>query len=75
MFTIWINFFHSRVTQLVIFSANVAIPISLIKKKDGGDVMFIVYIRVDEAYLSKDDLEYAIMVSYSKKQFCHHSLL
>ncbi len=67
--------FHSRVTQLVIFSANVAIPTSLIKKKDVENVMFVVFVQVDEAYLSKYDLEYAIMVSYSKKQFCHHNLL
>ncbi len=38
-------------------------------------MMFVVFVQVDEAYLSKDNLEYAIMVSYSKKQFCHHNLL
>ncbi len=57
------KFFHSRVTQLVIFSANVAIPTFLIKKKDGENVMFVVYVQVDEAYLSKDNLEHAIMVT------------
>ena len=54
---------YNRVTGLKVDPTNIAIPTSLITEDGEGQLQFTVYIQVADGFLSKKQLEVALMVT------------
>ena len=53
--------FH-RVIDLKVDPTNIALPSSLVFEDDDKQLIFTVYVQVGEGFLSKDQLQPALMV-------------
>ena len=59
-----------RVTGLKVVPMNIAIPTSLIIEDEEGQLQFTTYIQLTDGFLSKKQLELALMVYKSFKHEC-----
>ena len=53
-----------RVTTLTIGPANVALPASLINENERGELTITTYVQIGSSFLSKESLDFAIMVLF-----------
>ena len=50
-------------TDLKVDPTNIAIPSSLVRDDDEGQLLFTLYVQLAEGFLSKEQLEPALMAS------------